>query len=111
MIKGETIILITAGTTVDDEFGAPIESDPIEESIDDVLITPGVSTDIVDEVNLKGKHIQYTLSIPKGDTHDWTDKTVLIRGEKYKTVGKAYYLTVENVPLRWNGKVLVERYE
>lgn len=109
-IKGEKITLWGKTQTGEDPFGAP-EYEETGSEIDNVLVTPGVSEDLVDSTDLTGKHIEYTLSIPKGDAHDWTGKRVTLRGEDYMTVGKAYYYTEENVPLDWNGKILVERYE
>lgn len=109
-IKGETVMLWEKTQTGEDPFGAP-EYEETGTEIDNVLVTPGASEDLVDSTDLTGKHIEYTLSIPKGDTHDWTGKKVTLRNKDYRTVGMAYYYTEENVPLDWNGRIMVERYE
>ncbi|HHJ8372345.1 hypothetical protein [Streptococcus pyogenes] len=55
--------------------------------------------------------VVYTLAIPKGDNHDWGDKEVRFFGEKWRTVGLALEGIEELIPLEWNKKVMVERYE
>lgn len=110
-IKGETVILWVPQTSEEDPFGHTVEGDLTPVTVENVLITPGESADVIDTTNLSGKHIAYTLHIPKGDTHDWTGRKVTVRGEDYRTVGKARYYTSENVPLSWNGEIMVEQYE
>ena len=63
------------------------------------------------KMNISGKRIAYTLAVPKGDTHDWTDTEVEFFGMKFKTVGIPTQGIEENIPLLWNKKVQVERYE
>ena len=109
-IKGETVTLWDRKKTGEDAFGAPMYEE-IPVMVENVLITPGASSDVVDSADLTGKTVSYTLSLPKSDANDWTGKKVTVRGEDYRTVGKAYYYTAANVPLDWNGKVMVERYE
>ena len=43
--------------------------------------------------------------------HDWTDTKVEFFGKTWKTVGEPVEGIEENIPLRWNKKVVVERYE
>lgn len=74
-IKGITVILYEQTITGYDDFGAPIyEETP--ESVDNVLVGEPSTDDITTSTQLYGKKIEYMLGIPKGDTHDWTNKKV-----------------------------------
>lgn len=109
-IHGETVTLWEKIKTGTDGFGADVfEETPVE--VKNVLIQPGSSQDIVNNTNLNGKKVQYTLHIPKGDSHDWTDKRVTLRGVDFHTIGKAVYYTEDITPLDWNGQIQVEEYE
>ena len=82
MIKGMTIKLYTDG---------------FAENIDNVL---------VGEPSSDGK--SYTLAIPKGDNHEWTDKIVEFFGRKFRTVGFPERGIEEHIPLSWHKKIRVE---
>ncbi len=110
-LKGETVTLWIPQSSEVDPFGKEIERSPEAVEIEDVLITPGASAEILDSTDLEGHVIQYTLHIPKADDHDWAHRKVTIRGKDYRTIGEARYYTEANVPLRWNGEIGVERYE
>ena len=109
MIKGETVKLVVKTKTGTDAFGAPVYTEE-EVTVDNVLVGEPSSEDVTAENNLTGKRIAYTLGIPKGDTHTWYDTFVMVRGERYRTIGRPVYGTPENMPLAWGGKVSVERY-
>lgn len=110
MIKGETVILLEKTKTGVDPFGADVFSEQ-EVPVKDVLIGTPSTDAAVSDLNLLGKKLQFVLGIPKGDNHNWKDKTVIIRGEKFKTYGYPLTQTAENVPGKWNTQVKVERYE
>jgi hypothetical protein len=109
-IKGITIKLYAKTLADTDPFGAPVY---IETPIDvgNVLVTQTSSTEVLDIVNLYGKKAVYTLGIPKDDTNDWEDKRVSFFGEDWHTFGIPQEGIEANIPLEWNKKVLVERYE
>src|SRR5699024_2003465 len=110
MIKGITVTLINKQEVGRDPFDKPIYEDvPIE--VDNVLVSPTSTDDIVNNLELTGKKSGYTLAIAKGDTHNWEDAEVYFFDQKWKTFG---FVTqgIENlIPLDWNKKVMVERYE
>lgn len=54
------------------------------------------------------KIMTYTLAIPKGDLHDWTNKKVEFFSRKFCTVGKEIQGIEENIPLCWHKKISVE---
>ena len=109
-LKGITIILVEKTEEGRDPFGHPIVEDK-EIEIENVLIQPTASDDIVNQMNLTGKKAVYTLAIPKGDTHDWEDKEVKFFGKRWRTFGIPLEGIEQLIPLDWNKKVMVERYE
>ena len=110
MIKGITIKLWDKIQTGEDGFGDPVYEEKAVD-IDNVLVGEPATSDAVDILNLTGKRLAYTLAIPKGDTHEWENKRVSFFGEDFRTIGKPTQGIEENIPLDWNKKVLVERYE
>lgn len=110
MIKGETVVLLDKTKTGTDPFGAAIYEE-VQIAVDNVIIGTPSTDDLTADLNLYGKQLLFVLGIPKGDEHDWKDKTVIIRGEKFKTYGFPLLQTEANVPGRWNLQVKVERYE
>lgn len=108
-IKGITVTLIGGIKTGEDPFGKPIYEDA-EITVDNVLVSPTSSDDIVNQLNLTGKKAVYTLAIPKGDTNAWEDREVRFFGERWRTFGIPIEGIEELIPLEWNKKVMVERY-
>ena len=109
-IKGITITLIDKVEVGQDPFNKPIYEDtPIE--VENVLVSPTISDDIVNQLTLTGKKAVYTLAIPKGDMHEWEDKEVQFFGKRWKTFGIPLEGIEHLIPLDWNRKVMVERYE
>lgn len=109
MIQGIPVILYQTTQTGVDAFNAPVYSEePV--TVENVLVCPVTTEDIVSGVQLYGKHAVYELCIPKDDPHDWKDKVVEFFGQKWRTFGFPQRWIEENVPLSWNLKVKVERY-
>ena len=109
-IKGITVILIDKVKTGTDPFDAPIYEDK-EIPVQNVLVSPTSSDDVINQVQLYGKKSTYTLGIPKGDEHDWENKEVHFFGKKYRTFGPIIEGIESMVPTQWHKKVMVERYE
>lgn len=110
MIKGVTVQLVEKTQTGTDWAGNPIYS-TVNTDIANVLIGEPSSDDVTNTLSLYGKKIAYTLAIPKGDTHNWTDTEVILPFDgKYRTIGYPTQGIEENIPLAWNKKVKVERY-
>lgn len=111
MIAGKTVVLFEATETGIDEFDRPIieYTKPIE--VDNVLISPATSEDVISELNLSGKRVVYNLAIPKGDMHKWENARVVFFGRVFSVVGIPTEGIEEMIPLSWNKKVSVELYE
>ena len=109
MIHGINVILYRKQQTSEDAFGAPVfEEKP--EAVHNVLIGEPTTEELVNELQLYGKRLAYTLALPKGDAHDWHDVTVEFFGQRFRTYGDATEGIEEMIPLHWNKKVKVERY-
>ena len=112
-IKGISITLIVKEETGRDDTNRPVYSET-EVIVDDVLVGEPSTEDITNELNLSGKKVAYMLGIPKGDTHNWVDTDVILPepfAGRYRTIGVPTAGIEENIPLRWNKKVRLERYE
>lgn len=109
-IKGRVVNLYVMTQTGVDEFNQPIYEESVE-AVDNVIIEPADNSAIVDEMQISGKRMVYTLHIPKGDTHEWKDTKVEFYGEVWRTFGDCLIYDEELTPLDWNKKVKVERYE
>lgn len=106
-LKGITVDLIQKIKTGEDPFGSPVFEDRVIK-VDNVLVAPVSSDDIVDSQNLYGKKAVYILGIPKGDTNDWEDTEVCFFGRRFRTFGFATQGIESLIPLDWNKKVRVE---
>lgn len=109
MIRGIDITLYAKKQAGVDAFGAPVwEETP--ETVHNVLVGQPSAEDVVNELQLYGKHIAYTLALPKGDAHSWDNATVEFFGERFRTYGGVTQGIEAMVPLAWNKQVKVERY-
>ena len=110
MLKGIDIILYEKSQTGEDGFHDPIyEETPV--TVHNVLVGQPTAEEITTELQLTGRRIAYTLAIPKGDTHNWDNVRVAFFGQTFRTCGGAVQGIEAMIPLRWNKKVQVERYE
>lgn len=109
-IHGIPITLIDKQVVSVDPFGSPVVKD-VEITIENVIVAPATTEDVTNQMSLTGKKISYTLGIPKGDMHDWENKEVRFFGKRWRTVGIPLEGIESMMPLEWNKKVMVERYE
>ena len=104
-----TVTLWTKTLTGYDAFNEPIYTMQAEQ-VSNVLVGEPTPQERTDEFNLTGKMIEYTLGIPKGDTHEWENQIVEFFGEKFRTFGFVVQGIEANIPLQWHKKVKCERY-
>ena len=83
----------------------------VEIEVQNVLVAPTSSEDVINQMNLTGKKAVYTLGIPKGDTNKWENREVKFLGRKWRTIGIPQEGIESMIPLSWNRKVMVEVYE
>lgn len=107
-LKGITVKLYEKTQTGTDPFNRPVfEEQEIE--IGNVLIGRPSEEEITDVLNLTGRKAVYTLGIPKGDEHNWTNRKVSFFGEDFQTIGEPIEGIEGMIPLEWNRKVRCER--
>lgn len=109
-IKGITVTLIDRVEVERDPFGHPVYEKK-EIKVNNVLVAPTNSDDIINSMELEGKKAVYVLGIPKGDNHNWENREVKFFNQRFKTFGKVTQGIDHLVPLDWNKKVQVEVYE
>ncbi len=109
-IKGITVTLISSKEVGRDPFDNPIFED-VEIEVENVLVKPTSTEDVVNTKDLTGRTAVYTLAIPKGDTNTWENQEVRFFGERWRVFGIPLQGIEELIPLDWNKKVMVERYE
>lgn len=110
MLKGIDVTLYVKIKVGENEAHEPIyEEHP--EIIRNVLVGEASGEEVVTELQLYGRHLAYLLAIPKGDDHDWNDVRVEFFGQTFRTCGAVTQGIESMIPLCWNKKVRVERYE
>lgn len=108
--RGITVTLYEVTQTGTDDFGEPVYTETPTD-VENVLVSPSTPQEILDTTNLYGRKAVYTLGIPKGDSHDWENRRVDFFGESWRVFGAPVKGIEEFIPLDWNTKVTVERYE
>ena len=110
-MRGMTITLYDRTQTGTDELNKPIYSEtPV--LVDNVLIAPSSVVEVLDPNSLNGRRGDYVMAIPKGDTHEWTSgKKVNFLGKDWRIIDMPEEGIEWLIPLSWNKKIRVERYE
>ena len=110
MLRGIDVTLYEKHKVGEDDFHAPVyEETPV--TVHNVLVGEPDAAAVVSELQLNGRRLAYVLAIPKGDTHDWEGAAVVFFGQKFRAYGSVTQGMEAMIPLRWNKKVKVERYE
>ena len=110
-MKGTTITLYDRILTGRDAFNAPIYTETAV-AVDNVLVAPLSTEEVLQTYTLTGRKAVYQMGIPKGDQHEWTaGKRVRFFGEDWRIIGLPEEGIEDLIPLSWNKKVKVERYE
>ena len=109
-MKGITVTLYEKTQTGTDPFGQPVyEETPVQ--VENVLVAPASVTEVLDMQHLTGKKAVYNIAIPKGDAHTWADNRVDFLGASWRVISFPQQGIEDMIPLNWNQKWMVERYE
>ncbi len=110
-LRGITVTLYDRTETGRDRLNHPVyELTPVE--VDNVLVAPMSSTEVLETYNLTGRRAAYQMAIPKGDAHDWSaGKKVRFFGHDWRIIAIPTEGIEDLIPLSWNKKVQVELYE
>lgn len=110
-MRGITVTLYDRTETGVDALNHPVYEETAV-AVDNVLVAPSSSIEVLDSNNLDGRRGDYTMAIPKGDTHDWSaGKRVSFFGHDWRIIQMPEEGIEWLIPLDWNKKVRVERYE
>lgn len=110
MLKGIDVTLYAKIQTGEDDAHNPVyEETPV--TVHGVLVGEPSAEEITTELQLTGRRLAYTLAIPKGDTHNWEDAKVEFFGQAFRTCGGVVQGIESMIPLCWNKKVQVVRFE
>lgn len=108
-IKGVSVVLHTRTIDDYDPLGNPIYK-PADVTVNNVLWNVSSADDLIDSARLEGTQELYTLCIPKGDEHVWLENTVTFNEKTFHCYAESEGIE-SLIPLGWNKKVLVERYD
>lgn len=110
-MKGITITLYNRIQTGTDAFNHPVYTEtPV--LVNNVLVAPISALEATEMYNITGRRAEYQLAIPKGDAHDWTaGKKVSFFGKDWRIIAMDEEGIEKLIPLSWNKKIKVERYE
>lgn len=110
-MKGITIKLYNRTKTGTDVLNHPIYAE-VPVSVNNVLVAPVTTSEVLETYNLTGRKAVYQLAIPKWDTNTWTaGMKVSFFGQDWRIIEVAQEGIESLIPLAWNKKVRVERYE
>lgn len=110
-MRGITVTLYDRTQTGKDALNKPIYTETAVQ-VDNVLVAPSASMEVLEPTNLDGRRGDYTMAIPKGDTNDWSaGKRVSFFGQDWRIIEMPEEGIEWLIPLSWNKKVRVERYE
>ena len=110
-MRGITVTLYDRTQTGTDALKNPIYTETAV-NVDNVLVAPSEAVEIAEQVSLNGRRAEYVMAIPKGDTHEWTaGKKVAFFGVNWRIIEMPAEGIEWLIPLGWNKKVKVERYE
>lgn len=110
-MRGITVTLYDRTQTGVDALNHPVYTEEAV-NVDNVLVAPAASAEVLEPYNLDGRRGEYIMAIPKGDAHEWTaGKKVGFFGAEWRIIELPEEGIEWLIPLGWNKKVRVERYE
>ena len=110
-MRGITVTLYDRTETGKDALNHPVYTETAVQ-VDNVLVAPSSAVEVLEQTNLNGRRGDYVMAIPKGDTHEWiSGKKVSFFGVDWRIIEMPEEGIEWLIPLGWNKKVRVERYE
>lgn len=109
-MRGITVTLYVKTQSGTDAFNRPVYTETATE-VENVLVAPASDAEVVQALDMTGKRVVYNLAIPKSDSHDWEDCKVNFFGKDWRVINFEAGGIESLIPLDWNSKVQVARYE
>lgn len=110
LIRGITVTLINHIPNGENPAGEIIYKEE-KKKVENILVAPASADDLINKQSLDGTKTIYTIAIPKGDKNHWEGQKVIFFGKTWKVFTEAMEGMEDMIPLSWNKKYLVERYE
>ncbi|MBQ8109692.1 MAG: hypothetical protein IJ124_06000 [Clostridia bacterium] len=112
MIHGITITLLERAQNGVDEYGSPVYKETAV-AVPGVLVGEPKTGELPSPLESAGRWVAYTLALPKGDAHSWEGNRVVLPepfSGMYRVIGIPTAGIEQNIPLKWNKKVQVQRW-
>lgn len=109
-MRGITVTLYVKTQSGTDAFNRPVYTETATE-VENVLVAPASDAEVIQALDMTGKRVVYNLAIPKSDSHDWEDCKVSFFGKDWRVINFEAGGIESLIPLDWNSKVQVARYE
>lgn len=106
LIHGETVTVRTPSVSYDEHMEEVVSWS--EETVPNVLVTPGSTSNVIESARPDGTRVEFTLGFPKSFTAPLRGCRVVVRGTEYAVIGDPQPLTPDNVPGPWNYTAEVE---
>ena len=108
LLEGETVVVIHRAEVGRGAGNTPIYTE-VEEAVDDVLVSPASTSDVIESNRPDGTELVYRLDFPKTWTRSLRGCRVRVRGEEFHVAGDPRPFLGSLTPGRWNRPVNVER--
>lgn len=109
LIAGEAVTVRTPTVGYDDHMEEVTTWE--EATVQNVVVTPGATSDVLDSTRPDGTRVAFTLGFPKIFTASLRGCHVLVRGIECAVIGDPQPYTAGNVPGAWNYTAEVERVD
>ena len=110
MLKGINVTLYTKTQTGEDDAHNPVyEETPV--TVHNVLVGEPSAEVYCSGVQRDGRRLANPRAFDLGDTNSWEDAKVEFFGQAFRTCGGVVQGIEHMIPLCWNKKVQVVRYE
>lgn len=94
-----------------DEMGEPIAAEPEKEQVDGVLFDPGSTSNVAQQMNMRGVIVSAEFHFPKTYTESLRGCSIAYAGHTYKVIGDPQPYMDANVPGPWNRPVQVQEVD
>ena len=109
LISGENVTVRTPTVGYDEHMEEVVTWQ--ESTVQNVVVTPGATSDVLDSTRPDGTRVAFTLGFPKTFTAPLRGCRVLVRGIECDVIGDPQPYTPDNVPGAWNHTAEVARVD
>lgn len=109
LIAGETVTVRTPSVSYDEHMEEVMTWE--DATVQNVVVTPGATSDVLDSTRPDGTRVTFTLGFPKTFTASLRGCRVIVRGIECAIIGDPQPHTPDNVPGAWNYTAEVARVD